>query len=85
MLAGNLVIGADSGGTTEILGDGKYGMLFENGNPISLARTLIKAISEKEKSVLLAKAGQNYAHSEFTATHNADQIISVYQNILGKT
>lgn len=85
MLAGNLVVGANSGGTAEVLGYGRYGRLYERDNHVELAKVLIQAITKKEESAMIAKAGQEHARTEFTVEHNADQIIKVYQNVLDMT
>lgn len=82
MLSGNLVIGADTAGTRELLQDGKCGLLYRQGDPEDLCGKMIEAISNRDKSRELAKAGRNYTYQNFTADRNAQNIYALYQSIL---
>lgn len=57
MAAGCPVIGANSGGTAEILGSGKYGVVYQVGNYEDLGRKVVKMLSEKNFRVELSQAG----------------------------
>ena len=82
MLSGNLVIGADTAGTRELLQDGKNGLLYHQGDPEDLCKKMIEALSNRDKSRELAKAGRNYTYQNFTADINAKNIYALYKTIL---
>lgn len=77
MYAGNIVIGANSGGTKEILEkDGKYGYLYEPGDYKDLARVMLKA-SENDNDEL-RKIAQEYALDKFSKKSFAKKIYDLY-------
>ena len=82
MLSGNLVIGANTAGTKELLDGGEIGILYEHGNSDELCEKMLFAINNKEKSKELAKKGRNYMFNNMTAEINADNVYKVYKNIL---
>lgn len=79
MLSGCLVIGSDSGATTELIGQDRYGYLYEPGNAEALADTVVRALENKEASVRIMEEGRSMAREEFTAERNAEKIDSIYQ------
>lgn len=85
MLSGNLVIGADTAGTRELLQDGKNGLLYRQGDPEDLCRKIAEALTDREKAREIARAGRNYTYHNFTADHNAESIYALYQSIGGSS
>ena len=84
MLAGNVVIGADTGGTLEIIGDdGNRGYLYKQGDYESLADTMYQAITDSAdiKRRYLENA-QKYAEATFSLDKYADNIVEIYQRVL---
>lgn len=84
MLAGNIVIGARSGGTTEIIGENEErGFLYELGNSISLADTMERAINcdERRKSLLLQSA-QSYAEDTFDSRKHCVELQNIYDETI---
>lgn len=81
MLAGALVIGADTAGTAELISD-KYGLLYNQGDHISLAEKILYAIDNQEEMKKTACLGKDYASKHFTAENNADNIQQVYKKLL---
>lgn len=84
MLAGNVVIGARSGGTTEIIGENEErGFLYELGNCISLANTMERAMNcdEEKKNILLQKA-QRYAEDTFDSRCYCTQLQKIYEETI---
>ena len=81
MMAGALVIGANKGGTAEIISN-KYGLMYEQGNYASLAEKIKYAIKNKEEMIAIAKEGQVFAYKNFTAENNAQNIYNVYKKLL---
>ena len=82
MLSGCLVIGANSGGTAELIKHEKTGLLYQQGNPKDLEQKLLFALSHTVEMRSLADAGRCYAAKEFTSENNAKNIISVYEKVL---
>ena len=82
MLAGNLIIGANSGGTPEILGNGEYGLLFESNSYKDLACKIQYAIENSSQMRNLAVEGREHAVKYFDAKLNAEKIYSLYRSIL---
>lgn len=84
MLAGNIVIGARSGGTTEIIGENETrGFLYELGNSMSLANAMERAINyEIEKKKLLLQTAQRYAEGTFNSKHYCRKLLEIYDNLI---
>lgn len=82
MLSGNLVIGADSAGTKELIKDGKTGILFKHEDIDDLYEKMLFAINNLDASRDIAENGQQYMFENMTAEINADKIYEVYSEIL---
>ncbi len=83
MMAGCVVIGADTGGTREVLNDGKTGFLYRAGDTTSLLSTIKAVIASTDHARAVALSGQKRAMTLFTVEKNAEQIIAVYDSIRG--
>ena len=81
MLSGALVIGADTGGTAEILQDGKTGYWYRQGDAESLCSVIQKAVQSRVAAAAVAARGRDYALAHFTARHNAEQIAQMYKEL----
>src|SRR5690625_1534475 len=81
MLAGALVIGADTAGTAELISD-KYGLLYKQGDYVSLAEKITYAIDNQEEMKNVASISKKYAQENFTSKKNANNIYQVYRNLL---
>ena len=82
MLSENLVIGADSGGTKEIIQDGANGYLYKCGDAHDLCEKIYDAIihwEEQEKIIVHAK---EYARSNYDISLYAKQIVGIYRSVL---
>lgn len=84
MLAGQIVIGADTGGTKEIIGvDESRGYLYRQGDYHSLAMAMKRALSEAdEKKELMRNNAQCYAEETFSLEKYADCICTLYEKVL---
>lgn len=74
MLSGMLMIGADSGGTSEIISDGKTGFLYEVGNPEDLAEKIVIAYNDRGLMKNIAKKGFTDAQ-KYTCGNCAEKIL----------
>lgn len=83
-LSGCLVIGADSGATAELVADGRTGMLYRPGDAKDLAERIMYAARNPQESGKMARAGQEYALQAYSRENNAEEIIRVYEEVLGR-
>lgn len=81
MMAGAIVIGADAGGTRELIKDGVTGLLYKNGSTESLADRIVWVMENKDQAKNIAETGQKYVLSYYTARQNAVQIDKVYKKV----
>lgn len=81
MLAGCFVIGADSGGTKDLIDDSSTGILYESGNADDLYEKICYALNHKTEVQEMAKRGQQYMLMNMTADINADKVNQLYSEI----
>lgn len=81
MMAGALVIGADTAGTKELIKT-LYGLLYQQGSSISLAKIIRYALENKKEMQIIASEARNYALHNFTAEQNAKKMVKVYKTLL---
>lgn len=81
MMAGDLVIGADTGGTQELIEDGITGMLYKSGNVEDLTNKVMWIMDNRDQAKRIAKAGQKYVLTHCTAKRNASQVNKIYEKI----
>ena len=84
MMAGTLVIGANTEGTAELINN-KYGLMYKQGNYKSLAEKIKYAIDNKNEMIEIADQARNYAIKGFTAKQNANNIYYLYKKIVNNT
>lgn len=84
MLAGQIVIGADTGGTKEVIGeDETRGYLYKQGDYHSLAAVMKRALLESdEKKTAIRKNAQRYAEETFSLEKYAESICALYEKVL---
>jgi glycosyltransferase involved in cell wall biosynthesis len=83
MAVGLPVAGSISGGIVELLGDGKYGLLFERENTQDLARCLVRFAKDIPlRSEMGARARQ--AAMEYTSAKMCERVQAVYEKILAE-
>ncbi len=74
MLSGMVMIGSDSGGTSELIKEGKTGLLFKPGNVTSLVEKIELLINNRDLAKQMADEG--YAYSKrFTVGDCAGKIL----------
>lgn len=81
-IAGCLVIGANSGGTKELINDGVTGYKYVTHNIDNLSNVIWDAIQNRGMSNKIATAGQSYAIEHFSARKNAEEIMNLYDELL---
>lgn len=85
MLAGCCLIGVNNAGTHELLQDGKNGYCFTPGDPQKLCSVLLYAIKNREKTIELAKRGQQFAKENFLVGDYCHKVWSLYCNLLAQS
>ncbi|WP_405291004.1 glycosyltransferase [Methanobrevibacter sp.] len=84
MLSGNIVIGADSAGTKELIKDGETGILFEHENSQDLFEKMLLVVENIENSKKIANNGREFMSQNMTAEINADKIYALYNEVINK-
>lgn len=79
MLAGTIVIGADTGATKEIIKDGENGYLYKSHDVKSFINKLHQIVENQEDALFSAKRGQASAIEEYSLEHDVEQVIEVYE------
>lgn len=82
MMAGAIVIGADTAGTKELIKDNKYGVLYEQGNYKSLSTAIETVINNKKYYIDIAINSKRYAMENYSATSNAERIKNTYTKLI---
>ena len=78
MAGGATVVASDIPAFADVLGDGKYGALFESDNSESLAKVIIDMLRDNEKRKALAIAGAAHAQ-RFDWSQVGEEIFEVYE------
>lgn len=79
MVSGCLVVGADSGGTSEFVNDGVTGILYDVSKKNDLLSKLEYAVQNKDISRQIAENGRRFSESNLTAFRNAKKIYKIYE------
>lgn len=82
MLSENLVIGADSAGTAEIIEDGINGYLYEVGNARELSKKIYNVITHWGDQEIVIKRAKEYARLHFDMNRYAQSILCIYRKLL---
>ena len=83
MLAGKPVIGtANSGGTTELIQDGRTGLLYEAGRHIELADKIQYLFENIEERSRLGAAAHIWAAGRFTQERYAKEVLGLFREVL---
>jgi glycosyltransferase involved in cell wall biosynthesis len=77
------VIATNTGGTKELVLDGKTGFLVPTGNPIRMAERIEQLLDNKMLSVKMGKEGRQRIERKFNLKKMTNSYIDLY-NVLGK-
>lgn len=81
MMAGCLVIGANSGCTPELIEDGYSGILYKSGDYFDLANKIEFALNNANYVRKIVENGRNVMLRTMTAKENAEKINDIYNQI----
>ena len=79
------VIESNSGGTTEQIGHGVNGYLFENQNPADLADKIEIFLEHKSKIKEFGQKSKERIEEYFSLSLHKERILSLYKYLLTKT
>lgn len=82
MMAGSLVIGANTAATSELIDDNKTGLLYEYGNIEDLKNKIKFALNNIIKMQQIADLGRTKMLNLMTADKNAECIDKLYKKII---
>ena len=77
MQSGLPVIGANTGGTPEIIIDGYNGLLYNQGNPEELAKKMLKLYKDSNLKNAMSNNAIEYTKTHFTMDENVRRINEV--------
>ena len=82
MRSGLLVIGSNTGGTLDIIKDGESGLLYSQGDYISLADKIEWAIINEEDRKKIQEYGRRYSIDHFTKEENVEKIYATLKSVI---
>jgi phosphatidylinositol alpha-mannosyltransferase len=83
MASGVPIVASNIPAFSQLLEDGKYGLLFENENASDLAEKLIRLLKDKGLARGYSESGSEYA-KRFDWTQVGDEIMNVYLHARGE-
>jgi len=75
------IICTRTGGSSEIIKDGRTGILIRPNNPIELANTIKRLLNNRKLSNNLANAGRKYSLTNYTWSKHAHKIVTILKEI----
>jgi glycosyltransferase involved in cell wall biosynthesis len=82
MMGGIPVIGANTGGTPELIVNGENGFIYEQANAIELADKMEFFIKNPDEIERMGKKAQEYAMKNFTIERCAREVNEMYNSVL---
>lgn len=82
MMAGNVMIGSNSGATSEIIEDGKTGYLYKCNDVKDLVNKMKEIIDNPQKIKDIGIKGQKHAIEKFSSEKNVMQVLEYYNEII---
>lgn len=80
MMSSNPVIGADTGGTAELISNGENGFLYKHGDLEDLVAKILILREHREKIVAMGRYAYKFSQN-FTSQKNAKKILALYETI----
>ncbi|MEO6722076.1 MAG: glycosyltransferase family 4 protein [Ferruginibacter sp.] len=75
------IIGSTGGAIPEILQGGKYGMLFNAGDPFQLQKCIFEIFNDRHKAKIIANDAFDYATENFKVEVMAMKTIKIYERL----
>ncbi|PIQ84087.1 MAG: hypothetical protein COV75_03975 [Candidatus Omnitrophica bacterium CG11_big_fil_rev_8_21_14_0_20_63_9] len=84
MAAGRPVIATRAGGVTDIVSDGRTGLLVDPGDADALARAISRLLDDEVLSAALVQRARVRVSDEFVIIRNAAQITALYDHLVAR-
>jgi glycosyltransferase involved in cell wall biosynthesis len=84
MACGKPVIAVNIGGSSEIIIDGKDGMLVNPGEPLEIARESIRLLTDIKKRMMLGRTARKKVEENYSYRVIAERYDELYQGLLGE-
>ncbi|MCE7982427.1 MAG: glycosyltransferase [Caldilinea sp. CFX5] len=81
MACGVPVIATNTGGTPEVVHDGKSGLLAPPGDAATLAKVMVALIGDAERRDQLAQAGRHFVEQTFSINQTIAQTVALYEQV----
>lgn len=81
MASGTAVVATDSGGTPEIVRDGREGLLVPPSDPTALAAAIRQLVEDASLRDRLGRAGIARVQTEFTIERHVARTLEVYEDV----
>lgn len=78
------VIASRIGALAELIEDGVTGLLFEPGDPVSLAKVMRWAVEHPEEMAAMGEAARAHYEANFTADRNYQQLLAIYREAIAE-
>jgi glycosyltransferase involved in cell wall biosynthesis len=82
MASGLIVIGTTTGGTPEILQDGRNGLTFTAGNAAMLAEKILWLTQNQDKWQFLAQAARQTVEQQFTLSRMVNELEAQFDQLI---
>lgn len=83
MLGECFVIGADRGGTRELIKEGETGYLYKAGDAEQLAQKILLVMQNTDQSIEIVKKAKNFALKQFDSENYAEKMKYIYKKVSG--
>src|SRR5207247_8009890 len=84
LAAARPVVATRIGGTPDLLGDGRRGLLVPPGDPGALAAGILDALRRSEPVLARAREGQAYVLAHHSSRRLVDDVDSLYRELLSR-
>lgn len=78
MAMGKAIVGTDAGGTPEMLGHGKYGLLAQPGDPESLAEKILALLANETLRTQLGEKARSAAMAKYDKKVVMERLSAIY-------
>lgn len=84
MAAGLPIVATRVGGQPEIVEDGRTGLIVNSNDAAALAAAIIGLLEDTATRQSMGEAGRRRARTSFTWQHVADELLSIYEQLLDR-
>jgi len=82
MMRGRPVVASDCGGLSEIIQNGKTGLLVPPGDAEKLAAALLSLINDRSRIIQMGRAAREVAVTQFSEDTSVEKFLKLYESLL---